>query len=74
MILTRGKIKSRETCSNDTLSTIKPVCADPSLKPVVCDEKSVNNDLDLEAVTLIQCSVKVWYLGPSSLTRERFYS
>jgi len=56
MILTGRKSKSRETCSSDTLSTINTTCADPSLNPVVYDEKSANNDLDIEAVTLLQCS------------------
>jgi hypothetical protein len=31
-------------------------CADPSLNPVVSDETCADNDLDLEAVTLLQCS------------------
>lgn len=56
MIITGRKSKSRGTCSSDTLSTINTTCADPSLNPVVCDEKSANNDLDIETVTLLQCS------------------
>jgi hypothetical protein len=53
MILTAKKrSKSRETCSNDTLSTINSTWNDPSLNPAICSEMAVHNDLDLKTATL----------------------